>query len=217
MQEGMLNVAVESLVHSLETAIRCQCIAKGFLGQEHPCRDQIIFSFEAFCYFLTSQLEWSEYWWVVPSGKLYLKWTLEISVSGAVLDEDIPRLRSEPRMLKLAAKAKPLRIGISSFQEMSGKLYHSVPKSSSPVTCMACFTPQQNPASGVFVRPKYFSSKLQVVAFTNKVRVAKPETKKTSRWLEMDIKEEGIQFFPTEVGSCQIDLECLWNQQLSGS
>jgi hypothetical protein len=33
----------------------------------------------------------------------------------------------------------------------------------------------------------------------------------------MDIKEEGIQFFPTEVGSCQIDLECLWNQQLSGS
>lgn len=101
----MLNVAVESLVHSLETAIRCQCIAKGFLGQEHPCRDQIIFSFESFCYFLTSQLEWSEYWWVVPSGKLYLKWTLEISVSGAVLDEDIPRLRSEPRMLKLAAKA----------------------------------------------------------------------------------------------------------------
>ena len=199
MQEGM-QVAVESLVHSFETAIRFQCIGEGFLGQEHPW-DQISWVCSIF-----SHLEWSEYWWAVPSGQLCLKWTLEISVSGAILDEDIPRLRSEPPMLKLAAEGQLLMRGLESHHfrkclENCSILMHSAPKSSSPVAWHASPTLPGvkvfHPASGVFVRPKYFSSKLQVVAFTNKVRVAKPETKKT--WRREMHYQKGDSAFP-EVG-----------------
>ena len=57
----------------------------------------------------------------------------------------------------------------------------------------------QPPASGVFVRPKHFKSKLQVVAFTNNVRAAKPETKKTCRGRDESTTTKYIQILGEEV------------------